>query len=147
MEGYSVFTIAKWFLHRHEMTPKKLEKIVYYAEAWSNTLMGHRLINDTEFEAWVHGPVSRELYNKYKNYGWNLIPKEQEDVDISEDVQELLESVWITYGDKNANELEALTHSEDPWKNARLGKKPFEPSDEVIDVESMKKYYSKIYVG
>ena len=60
---------------------------------------------------------------------------------------ELLESVWFTYGDKSANELEALTHSEDPWKNAREGLKEMEPSDKPIDTEDMKEYYLSIYIG
>ena len=53
----------------------------------------------------------------------------------------------MTYGDKTANELEALTHSETPWKNARKGLDETEPSDNEILAEDMREYYLSIYSG
>ena len=65
---HTVFDIANWFLEKQSMTHKKLQKMCYYAQAWSYALK-NRPIMDAEFEAWVHGPVCRELYEKYKgNY-------------------------------------------------------------------------------
>ena len=34
-----IYDIAKWFLSQSSMTPKKLQKMVYYAYAWFITLM------------------------------------------------------------------------------------------------------------
>jgi len=146
---YSVFEIADWFLEKADMTPKKLQKLVYYAEAWSHALRSSSLINDTQFKAWAHGPVSPELYHKYKHLGWNLIT-DRPNSNINNDiVVDLLESVWVTYGDKSANELEALTHQESPWKIARLKANAAEGDicQEVISSEDMKNYYRSIYSG
>ena len=66
-------------------------------------------------------------------------------IDI-EDV-ELLEDVWETYGDKTGNALEALTHRELPWIEARRGYDEDERCTVVISPESMKQYYRSIYVG
>ncbi|HFR5302679.1 TPA: Panacea domain-containing protein [Streptococcus equi subsp. zooepidemicus] len=148
MKQYSVYSIADWFLSKDSLTPKKIQKLSYYFEAWANALYGKSLINDTQFEAWVHGPVSPELYNKYREYKWQEVPQKEVDQNIYEkDALELLESVWLTYGDKSANELEALTHSEEPWKKARVGLSETEVSNNIIDVEDMKKYYASIYIG
>lgn len=147
MKQYSVFEIADWFLSKASVTPKKLEKLAYYAEAWSNALYGKGLISDAEFEAWAHGPVAPSLYQKYKSYGWNKIPKINTNRISDPEVLDLLESVWITYGDKSANELEALTHSEAPWRRARKGLREGESSNEKISRKDMKEYYRSIYIG
>lgn len=147
MKQYSIFEIANWFLTKASMTPKKLEKLSYYAEAWSNALYGKGLVNDTEFEAWAHGPVAPELYRKYKSFGWNLIPSKIKSQITDPQTLDLLESVWVTYGDKSANELEALTHAEDPWRKARKGLSEGEPSQEKISKKDMKEYYRSIYNG
>lgn len=148
MKQYSVYSIADWFLSKDSLTPKKIQKLSYYFEAWSNALYGTSLINDTQFEAWVHGPVSPELYNKYREYRWQDVPQSEVDQSLYEkDALELLESVWLTYGDKSANELEALTHSEEPWKKARIGLGETEASHNVINAEDMKNYYASIYIG
>lgn len=149
MEEYSVFDVADWFLNKESMTPKKLQKLSYYFEAWGHALFNQNFIKDTQFQAWVHGPVSPDLYNKYRDYGWNYIPKiEVDNSDMFErEVVFLLESVWETYGDKSANELEALTHSESPWINARKGLESDQPSDNVISSEDMHSFYKSIYIG
>ena len=64
---YSVFDIANWFLSKEPMTQKKLQKLCYYAQAWCYALNNYRLM-DTVFEAWIHGPVSPPLYDKFKNF-------------------------------------------------------------------------------
>ncbi len=145
---YGVKDVAYFFLNKESMTPKKLQKLVYYAEAWNQALRKLPLINDQSFEAWVHGPVAPRLYQIYKDYGWNPIPK-RDDVDLGFDDAALgiLESVWETYGDQDGNSLEALTHSELPWINARVGLQSNENSNVVIDAEDMRNYYSSIYLG
>ena len=144
---YSVFEIANWFLSKESMTQKKLQKLCYYAQAWCYALNDYRLI-DTVFEAWVHGPVSPALYDKFKSFGYNSIRLAGKyTVNIAEADIELLESVWETYGDHTGNALEALSHSEPPWIEARVGYAPNERCNVPISVESMKKYYSSIYLG
>lgn len=144
---YSIFEIANWFLLKETMTHKKLQKLCYYAQAWFYALKDFRL-TDATFEAWVHGPVSPVLYDKFKAFGYhaiklagNYIPR------IAPEDEELLESVWQTYGDHTGNALEALSHSEPPWIEARMGYDPDERCNVPISVDIMKKYYASIYLG
>lgn len=100
---YSVFDIANWFLSKEPMTQKKLQKLCYYAQAWCYALNNYRLM-DTVFEAWIHGPVSPPLYDKFKNFGYNSIRIAGKYVsNIADGDVELLESVWETYGDHVRN--------------------------------------------
>ncbi|RXT17738.1 hypothetical protein BVJ53_07320 [Lacticaseibacillus chiayiensis] len=139
--------VAAWFLSKSAMSPKKLQKLVYYFQAWGNALLHYPVIDDTYFEAWPHGPVSMDLYQDYKKYGWTDIEKGKPIEINSENLDNLLESVWVTYGDKSANELEALTHKEMPWKKARAELGPGEHSNKRIADEDMKEFYQSIYSG
>lgn len=147
MKTYSVFNVANWFLERAAMSPKKLQKLTYYAQAWAETLISQNLIDDTVYEAWAHGPVSPELYRKYKSYGWQDIDTHDESSIDDPKAIDLLDSVWLTYGDLSANELEALTHLETPWKNARHGLPDGAHCENAISKEDMKNYYSQVYTG
>lgn len=144
---YSVFDIANWFLQKEEMTQKKVQKLCYYAQAWCYALRGYRLI-DTDFQAWVHGPVSPPLWERFKSFGYDPIRiKGASRVRFDENDVKLLEDVWDTYGDNTGNALEALTHREVPWIEARKGYEPEERCTVVISPETMASYYKSIYSG
>lgn len=146
MEEVTVQELAYWFLNRESMTHKKLQKICYYAVAWGWALMGKSLITDDRFEAWVHGPVAPKLYDAYKKYGWNDIPSVGVEAvpDISGSLIDLLESVWLTYGEKSGNELEALSHAERPWVEARGSLPSDKNSNQPIKPAVMQKFYNSI---
>lgn len=141
----SIFDIARFFLSKGDenMTHKKLQKLCYYAYAWSLALRGEVLFNE-KFQAWVHGPVSPELYQQYKEYGWKIIPKE-DSPDLDDDLKEFLEVIYNTYGDFTGDELEYLTHSEEPWIEARKELAPYEPSTNYLDDCLIREYYLNAY--
>ena len=141
---YSIFDIANWFLTKQPMTHKKLQKLCYYAQAWSYALYSERLIK-ADFEAWVHGPVSPVLYDRFKRFGYETItiigtPK----FPFSALDEALLEDVWTTYGEYTGNALAALSHNELPWQAARKGYGDHERCSVLISPEIMEKYYRSI---
>lgn len=142
----SIENVAKLFLTYDSMTHKKLQKLCYYAYAWHLTLLKKPLFNE-KFQAWVHGPVSPELYQQYKNHGWREIPQvntfSTEDFDSS--VSDLIDAVYASYGHLSGDELELLTHEEAPWLSARNGLPNHAPSQEVIKDEVIGNYYSKLF--
>lgn len=126
---YSIFDIANWFLAKEEMTQKKVQKLCYYAQAWCYALKGYRL-EDTDYQAWVHGPVSPVLWDRFKSFGYDsIIIKGHTNIEIDTEDEKLLEDVWDTYGENTGNALEALTHRELPWIEARRG---YEPEEAVL---------------
>lgn len=125
------------------MTNLRLQKLVYYAQAWHLAIVGKPLFQD-DVEAWVHGPVVPRLYYAYRDYGWQPIPRPDRDaVAMGDQTRELLDEVWDTYGQFSAKALENLTHSEDPWSDARSGYEPGTLCQEVISKEAMRLYYAK----
>jgi len=141
--------IAEYFLwkgqvEKEPVTNKKLQKLLYYAQAWSLVMRNKKLFND-KIEAWVHGPAIREVYLEYKNFGFSPIDKKISERTIEvvpADVKKFLDEVWSVYGKRDAAYLEHLTHSEDPWQKARAGIEPNIGSENEISVESMKAFYS-----
>ena len=115
------------------MTHKKLQKMCYYAYAWYYTLYGERLFDNGRFEAWIHGPVNRELYLKYKDYRWKEIPQGDITNSICDDIKGFLDTIIDTFGVYDANELENMTHAEKPWKKAREGYAPDQNCEVKID--------------
>lgn len=139
--------LADWFLAKEPMTQKKLQKLCYYAVAWGYALMDRHIVENDEFQAWVHGPVSPTLFTKYHDRGWTEITSNKPAPKFPKVVEELLESVWSTYGSKDGTELEALSHTEQPWREARAGLSPTDRSTNTISKDTMRTFYRTIYAG
>lgn len=130
------------------ITNLKLQKLVYYVQAWHLAVFKEPVFEDN-FEAWVHGPVIPQLYRDYKQFSYNPISEEKEASDtlfsnFSSEIQTILSDVTEEYFGRTAYELEQLTHSEDPWIKARNGISASENSSQVIEQGSMKDYYSSV---
>lgn len=140
--------IARYFIYlanreKKPISNKKLQKLVYYAQAWSLVFSGRKLFKEP-IEAWVHGPAVRSLYVKYKRFGFEPIKEEVKEGEliISTKTKELLDNVWKLYGKMDSGYLEMLTHSEKPWQDARNGLQSSESSDNEITTKAMKEFYS-----
>lgn len=146
--------VAQYFLSLstpntdRSITHLKLQKLAYYAQAWHLALNGidEPLFKD-KIEAWVHGPVCPALYSEFKGAGRFEIQPEKfpEELNKSENKKkkETLDMVWQNYGGYDGKFLEALTHQELPWIEAREGYKEDESADVEISHASMEKFYKK----
>ena len=141
-----ILDVARTFLYMDSMSHKKLQKLCYYAQAWYVTIKNKPLFED-DIEAWVHGTVVPSLYSQYKTYGSRAIPREVKipnNVESNIEICEFLQNIYKVYGHLSANELELLTHTEDPWINARQGKSEWQPGYDSISLDDMKRYYSNL---
>ena len=139
----SILDVAKYILIKLESTSSwKLQKLCYYAQAWSLAWQEKPLFEE-DFEAWINGPVSPELFKKHK--GQFTITAGSFDfgnIDhLNDDQKETIDLVIKEYGDKEAYWLREQTHQEYPYKNAREGLSEGEPSNNIITKESMGLYY------
>lgn len=136
------------------MSHLKLQKLLYYIQALHLAYYGEPLIED-EFQAWLHGPVSRKVWDKYKSFSVLLNDldigmlearkvKKQTRKILGKDQLELIDDVLKEYGDKTDYHLERLTHSEGPWMEARKGVGISEASENTISRQKMKEYYRKL---
>jgi uncharacterized phage-associated protein len=147
MSKYTCQDIANYFIFLGNSTGSyisnlKLQKLVYYAQAWHLALFGKSLF-DEDFQAWVHGPVEPALWRKYTEFGFNPILKKVKAPELDAHTDRFLTQVSEVYFRLDAFELELMTHKEDPWIRARKGYAPDERCATVISKEAMKDYYAK----
>lgn len=138
--------VAKYILEKHgSMTAMKLQKLVYYAQAWSMVWDEEPLFSEP-IEAWINGPVVPALYKVHKGmYKVDAQTVVNGDSScLSDNQKDTINHVLEYYGDKDAQWLMDMTHLEDPWKNARAGQPMDERGNKVISPESMGEYYAAI---
>jgi uncharacterized phage-associated protein len=115
----------------------KLQKLVYYAQAWSLAWDGEALFPQV-MKAWVDGPVSPELWHDHKN------GKAGDPSALSKKQVETVSAVLDFYGALNAQQLIDLSHRETPWRSARVGLAPTEKGQAKITNDSMRAYYAPL---
>lgn len=130
--------------HGDYLTPLKLQKLMFYADAWHMVLKdGQELIPDG-FEAWVHGPVVRSIYQRFNHYRWNPITEELPAPDLGDETVDFLNELYKVFGGFSGYELEQLTHQEEPWKTAR-GMLPADAScNEAINKDLTRRFYTQM---
>lgn len=147
--GYSALDVAKWFINATDresgdaITHLKVQKLLYYAQGWSLAHYDRALFGE-DLQAWAHGPVSVRVWNAYRNYGWDALPKQKLTEKFNSRAEKLLHAVNRKYGIYSAKQLERLTHSEPPWLKARGNLPPEAASNAVIERSDMKKYFKSL---
>jgi uncharacterized phage-associated protein len=135
--------VAQYILERcGKMTAWKLQKLVYYCQAWSLVWDDEPLFED-EIEAWADGPVVRRLYEIHAGK-FKIAKIEGGDSSrLNKTQRETIEAVSEGYGDKPSTWLRDLTHSETPWQDARLraGLCEGERGCAVIPLDAMAEFY------
>jgi len=138
------------------VTNKKLQKLLYYIEAWSQAY-DMSLIDDN-FEAWVHGPVVPAVYHEYKRFGYAPIvtsyaPGESSSQrlgkllsspDLTSEQKDILFAVLEQYSPMSSYQLEQLSHKEQPWIEAREGCGPVDHCSESISKDTMRRFYKSL---
>jgi uncharacterized phage-associated protein len=138
----SVLDVAAYILEKQgTMTTMKLQKLVYYSQAWS-LVWDEEPLFDEPIEAWANGPVVRKLFDAHRGHfkihpgDINGNPKKLNIVQ-----RDTIDAILRDYGLKTSQWLSDLTHSERPWAEARQGLKPGERGNSIISLDSMAEYY------
>ena len=149
--------LAAYILHNYgPMSHLKLQKLLYFIEGYHLAYFNGASVIDDKFEAWVHGPVSRKIYNELKDksilYGdVGVTLKEGEPLPedllrhiLSSEQIELINEVLEMYVTETGITLESITHQQMPWMNARNGVCPAEKSENEISRKDMQEYFSTL---
>jgi len=123
------------------LTNLKLQKLLYYAQAWRLALANEPLVEE-DFQAWVHGPVLASQYHRFKDFQWRPLSVDLTRPDFAgTGIDAHLVEIVDVFGSETAVALELMTHREKPWLDAR-GDLPLDAlSDAVIPKRSMAEYY------
>jgi uncharacterized phage-associated protein len=138
VEDVAVYILRK----QGPMTAMKLQKLVYYAQAWS-LVWDERPLFPEHIEAWANGPVIPGLYQKHRG----RFEVSAEDFPAGDPSRltgaerATIDAVLEFYGSWPAHELSELTHRERPWRVARKGLAPGERGSHEITHDAMAEYY------
>lgn len=127
---YPTIAVANIFIKKAidrqipDLTPMKLQKLMFYAQSWHLRLYNEALI-DEFFAKWQYGPVIPSLYHEVKRYGRAPITCAIRQF-VGEDAlavpvvpasdrrtMELLDKISSVYGVLRGTQLSWLTHQPD----------------------------------
>jgi uncharacterized phage-associated protein len=100
------------------LTHLKLQKLSFYCYGAAlafdcETDVG----SDIQFQAWAHGPVNRDIYSEYREFGGSAIGEYSgPDITYSTEAESHMRDVLIVYGPLSAWALRQESHLEEPWK-------------------------------
>lgn len=167
---YDPRAIANYFLELakaqgvEDLTPPKIQKLVYFANGWNLAIRDVPLI-DEQVEAWRWGPVIRSLYRAFRQYGnqpvgepailftyeaddsgdfvpCETIPTIDDRPEDAEFTKELLKRVWDVYGKYTPAQLSNLTHQDgSPWHEVYLRYHGEIPRGTDISPELIRDYF------
>ena len=141
--------IAYIFSALHEVTPLTLQKLLYYIQGNYAAIYDKPLF-DAPCEAWVHGPVYRNVYNLFRDFKYNpidddrFVPLKERALPLTPEAKEVVDRLLDTFGMYSGKVLESITHKEAPWLDARKGFLPDETSHAEISLDAMKSYFKKV---
>ena len=165
--------VIKYLLVKCEdITPLALQKSLYYIQGFYFAFYKSFLFTD-DCQAWVHGPVYKDVYLRYKDYTFTPIDSPTTEIsgikssgkladykyaqksDITRLTAELTttlsatekaicDSVIDNICCYSGKELERFTHHEEPWILTRGNLKADDSSNKIISKNIIGEYFTKI---
>lgn len=141
--GYSVIDIANKVVASTDLNQGetisnlKLQKMLYYLQGFFIAAFDKKLFEE-KVEAWQYGPVVREAYFHFKEFGQAalMLKGDETIISLSEEEEKLFEEVMEEYGQFSAIKLMNMTHAESPWRKT-FNEKP----QSEISYERLKEYF------
>lgn len=141
---YLIFLASQKYVgdnsEREGITNLKLQKILYFAQAYYLAKVKKPLFSE-DIEAWEYGPVVPKIYRRYKKHGSNPLIAEKDTSALSFADRERIGVVWDMFGKYSAGRLVAITHANEPWKEA------YQSKSKVITKKSLQAYYASLLNG
>jgi len=140
----TVHDVAAYILKRQgRMTTMKLQKLLYYAQAW-HLVWRERPLFKARIEAWANGPVVPTVYTQHRGEFEVTKWTSGDASGLTASERKTVDAVLKFYGDKASQWLSDLTHAEAPWRDARKGLAPGQRGTSEITHAALAEYYGGI---
>lgn len=138
--------VAEYLIYAcQDITPLALQKALYYIQGFSYAFF-KKFIFEEDCEAWVHGPVYRDIYRRFSEYCFSPINMMAEPDVSSMPAEEkaMIDSIVKHVCCYSGKTLESFTHVEMPWISAR-GSLPEEAStNRIIPKQLIGEYFASV---
>lgn len=123
------------------MDAMRLQKLLYYVQAWHVAVTDEPLFPE-QIKAWKAGPVVPQVWHARKDRDRRRAATQNVgDIHLDAMTSDLIDLVLANYGSMSGEELSALTHVEQPWRQTRGNLPEDAECRESIDVSVMARYY------
>ena len=162
---YNAEQIANYFIEKansmgiRDLSPMKLQKLVYFAHGCCLALLDRPLLNEP-IEAWRYGPVINSLYQEFKKFGNSHLTKKAQIADedgklidfpspTDQNIVALLDKILESYGRYTAFQLSNATHYDGtPWDitwNSKLSDIDYSSSgNRIINNSKIKFHFDRL---
>ena len=146
-----------------DLSPLKLQSLVYYAHGWHLTLRGEPLI-DEPIMARSYGPIIESLRHEFQEFGNDPIVRPALEWAVNGDrprryapsiennhqsdiasTRSLINKIWEVYGDFSAVKLSNMTHvMGSPWRRIFEEYEGEIPEGTAIDPDLIRDYFEGV---
>lgn len=144
----SIVDVGQYITERIPNVDKlKLYKLCYFSQGWHLAWTGRPMFCE-EFQAWRHGPVSRELHARTWQVAGSHRPWPVPSVpggateNLSAYEREVVDSIIAFYGGVDSTKLSDLSHGL-AWNKARGGIAKDQKSNEVLQASAILQEFSQ----
>lgn len=145
-EKYNALDIAKYLIckfnnENNTITQLKLQKLLYFIEAYYMAYYDKKALYIEDFYAWTYGPVIKEVYDKYKIYMSEAIIEDDCNniITLDNETVDSINTICSTFGNHSAYDLIKITHLQgSPWFNTLKPNK--------ISKEETKKWFNNLFL-
>ncbi len=135
-DQFADYFIARTRTENRQMSAYKLQKLLYYTQAWSLSERDRPAFRE-EVRAWKDGPVVPAIYKRFReSYFVESTVPGPHGLDAAD--QRHAEAIWLMYRELDGDQLAAMTHREQPWIDARKGYADHARSDVPIKESLMR---------
>lgn len=156
IESFSDMIVKHSHLFGYELTPLKLQILLYYVHAWNMVYYDLDIYGEMP-QAWINSPVYIKVVDKYEKLGsFDIIKIQMNQVEIEESIVQYINSIqWVddeqvdlinyvlcSYSQYSDMALVNRIHNDTAWLNARIGLLPHEHCSNYMKYNDIKKFYS-----
>lgn len=155
--AHNAIAVANEFISKFgensNITPMKLQKLVYFANGWWLAVKGEPLVDELP-QVWRYGPVFQSVYRGFKRFGQNPIDSPLKVGPFASNAllikggkkeKELIAWIWKEYGHLSGPALSDETHKAGtPWRNIAESKNFTVRDGEVIPTKEDWVYFAAL---
>lgn len=139
MIKYSVYDVCDYILYVQPMSTIRLQRMLYFCYSFylssnnDNCEVKNRLFAN-EFEAWIHGPTVRCVFDKYTKYAMTEMSLDVLENDVIEEKdKDFIKKVIKDLENYSTYQLGIIAQNQFPWRKARENYDPDEICKEKLD--------------
>lgn len=145
-DNTKIEVVVNYLVYKCEdITPLALQKLLYYVQGFYYAFI-NQFIFEEDCEAWVHGPVFRDMYFKYKDYRFDPInvSRTTDNLNLTVSEKAIIDSVIKHLSCYSGKILEAFTHAETPWLATRRDLPALVSTDRKIEKKLIGDYFTAV---